>query len=74
MRWTRAAFAERTTLSLKLLLYRYIEDVEYKHFHNLFQYITILNPSKNLLDRLDTKDYQEFRLPVHSVQQATTRI
>ena len=37
---TKAAFAERTIRSLKTILYRYMEGYEYKHFHELTQFIT----------------------------------
>ena len=43
----KAAFAERTTRSLKNLLYRYLKDFGYKYKHNLPQFITSLNSRRN---------------------------
>ena len=40
---TNAALAERTTRSLKNILYRYMEDYGYKYIHGLPQLITALN-------------------------------
>ena len=68
---TKAAFAERTIRSLKNILYRYMEDNEYKYIHKLTQFVITL---KKLVDRLDTNQCKEFRLFVHSVQQSTTRV
>ena len=44
---TKAAFAERTTRSLKNILYRYMEDFGYKYIHKLPQFITNLNSRRN---------------------------
>ena len=44
---TKAAFAERTILSLKNILYRYMEDYGYKDMHTLPQFITTLNLRRN---------------------------
>ena len=44
---TKAAFAERTVRSLKNILYRYMEDYEYKYIHKLPQFITTLNSRRN---------------------------
>ena len=44
---TKAAFAERTTRSLKNLLYRYMEDNGYKCIHKLNQFVTTLNSRRN---------------------------
>ena len=44
---TKAAFAERTIRSLKNILYRYMEDFEYKYIHKLPQFITTLNSRRN---------------------------
>ena len=44
---TKAAFAERTIRSLKILLYRYIEDNGYKYIHKLTQFVTTLNARRN---------------------------
>ena len=40
---TKAAFAERTTRSLKNILYRYMEDYGFKYIRKLPQFITTLN-------------------------------
>ena len=45
---TKAAFAERTILSLKNILYRYMEDYGYKDMHTLPQFITTLNLRRNI--------------------------
>ena len=44
---TKAAFAERTILSLKNILYRYMEDFGYKYINKLPQFITTLNSRPN---------------------------
>ena len=44
---TKAAFAERTTRSLKNILYRYMEDFGYKYIHKLPKFITTLNSRRN---------------------------
>ena len=44
---TKAAFAERTTRSLKNILYRYMEDNGYNYIHKLTQFITTLNSRRN---------------------------
>ena len=44
---TKAAFAERTIRSLKIVLYRYMEDFGYKYIHKLPQFITTLNSRTN---------------------------
>ena len=44
---TKAALAERTTRSLKNLLYRYMEDFGYKYIHKQPQFITTLNSIPN---------------------------
>ena len=68
---TKAAFAEGTIRSLKNILYRYMEDIGDRYIHKLTQFVTTKNSSRN---RLDTKEYKEFRHFVQSVQQTTTRI
>ena len=40
---TKAAFVERTIRSLKIILYRYMEDNGDKYIHNLTQFVTTLN-------------------------------
>ena len=47
MSQTKEAFAERTILSLKNILYRYMEDYGYKYMHKLPQFITTLNSRRN---------------------------
>ena len=44
---TKAAFAERAIPSLKIVLYRYIEDYGYKYIHKLSQFVTTLNTRRN---------------------------
>ena len=44
---TKAAFAERTIRSLKILLYGYMEDFGYKYLHKLPQFNTTLNSRRN---------------------------
>ena len=43
---TKAAFSERTILSIKNILYRYMEDFGYKYIHKLPQFITIKHYKK----------------------------
>ena len=40
---TKAAFAERTIRSLKIILYRYMEDNGYKYIHKPTQFVATLN-------------------------------
>ena len=47
MKETKAAFAERTIRSLKIILYRYMEDFGYNYIHKLPQFITTLNSRRN---------------------------
>ena len=70
---TKAAFAERSKQSQKIIFYRYMElwiQIQYYydsfHYHNYFL--------MKMFERLDTKECNEFRLFLHSVQQTTTRI
>ena len=44
---TKAAFAERTIRSLKIILYRYMEDNGYRYIHKLSQFVTTLNSLRN---------------------------
>ena len=44
---TKAAFAERRIRSLKIILYRYMEDFGYKYIHKLPQFIKTLNSRRN---------------------------
>ena len=74
---TKAAFAERTTRSLKNILCRYMEDNGYKYIHNMTKFVRTLNSrrkcsidlmSKNLknsdfLSTLYTKPLREFGKP-----------
>ena len=64
---TKAAFAERTIRSRKIILYRYMEDNGYKYIHKLNHFLTTLNSRKKLLDRLDTNECNQFRFFVPSV-------
>ena len=78
---TKAAFAERTTRSLKNILYRYLEDNGYKYFHKLTQAVTTLNSRRNcsidlipknvknsdFLFFLYSKPLREFRKPKFKV-------
>ena len=47
MNETQATFAERTIRSLKIILYRYMEDFGYKYIHKLPQFIANLNSRRN---------------------------
>ena len=69
-----AAFTKRTTRSLKMKLYRYKENNEYKYIHNLPEMVLTLESGKKLFDRLHTRECKEIRLFAHSVQQTTTTI
>ena len=72
---TKSAFAERTIRSLKIILYRYMRDNGYKYIHKLAQFVTILNSRRNCsIDLIHTKECNEFRPFLHSVQQTTTRM
>ena len=53
---TMAAFAERTTRSLKNILSRYMEGNGYKYFHKLTQFVTTLNSRRNCLMDLIPKN------------------
>ena len=44
---TKAAFAERTKRSLKIILYRYMEDNGYKYIHKLTQFVKTINSRRN---------------------------
>ena len=44
---TKAAFAERTTRSLKNILYRYMEDYGYKYIQKLPKFTATLNSRRN---------------------------
>ena len=43
---TKAAFAERTTRSLKNILYRYMEDYGYKYIRKMSQFVTTMKSKK----------------------------
>ena len=47
MRETKAAFAERTIRSLKIVLYRYMEDNGYKYINKTIQFVIKLNSRRN---------------------------
>ena len=44
---TKAAFAEPTKRSLKIILHRYMEDYGYKYIHNLTQFVATMNSRNN---------------------------
>ena len=44
---TKAAFAEHTILSLKKILYCYIEDKGYKYIHKVPQFVRTLSSGKS---------------------------
>ena len=81
-RETKAAYAERTILSLKNLLYSYMEDNGYKYTHKLTQFVTTLNSRRNcsidlipenvknsdFLSNLYGKLLQEFRKPKFKIR------
>ena len=74
---TKAAFAERTTRSLKNIPYPYIEGSGYKYVHRLTQFVTTLMSRRNFsidlipkkvkkshfLSILSNKPVQEIRIP-----------
>ena len=74
---TKAAFAERAIRSLKNILYRYMEDNDYKYIRKLTQFVTTLNSRRNcsidlipknvknsdFLSILYSKPIREFRKP-----------
>ena len=74
---TKAAFAERTIRSLENILYRYMEDIGYKYFHKMTQFVTTLNSRRNcsidvipknvknsdFLSKLYSKPLREIRKP-----------
>ena len=78
---TMAAFAERTTRSLKNILYRYIEDNGDRCIHKLTPFVTTLNSRRNcsidlipknvknsdFLSILYSKPLREFRKPKFKV-------
>ena len=78
---TKAAFAERTILSLKNNLYRYMEDFGHKYIHKLPQFITTLNSRRNssidmtpntvkicdFMSILYSKTLREFKKPTFKV-------
>ena len=53
---TKAAFAERTIRSLKIIPFRYMEDNGYKYIHKLAQFVTTLNCRRNCLIDLIPKN------------------
>ena len=70
---TKVAFAEGIKRSLKNVLHRSMQDFGYKYFTKCLISSQPWHPQKKLLDRLGTKDCQDFRLSVHSAQQVTKR-
>ena len=70
---TKAAFAERTIGSLKkyfAVIWKIMATNTIKNHLNTSRH----EFRKKLLGRPDTKEHEGFRIFVHSVQQATTRI
>ena len=79
---TGAAIAERTTRSLKNVLYRYMEDHAYKYIHKFSQIITILISTMNfsidfvpknvrnsdILSVLYSKPLRDFRKPKFRIE------
>ena len=77
----KAAFAERTIRSLKKILYRYMEDFEYKYIHKQPQFINTLNSRRNssidmkpdtvkncdFMSILYSKPLREFKKPTFKV-------
>ena len=77
----KAAFAERTIRSLKIIVRRYMEDFGYKYIHKLPQVITTLNSRRNSsIDmRLNTvkncdfmsifysEDLRDFKKPIFKI-------
>ena len=78
---TKAAFAEHTIRSLKIILYRYMEDNGYMYIHKLTQFVTTLNSRGNcsidlipknvknseFLSILYSKPLREFKKPKFKV-------
>ena len=74
---TKAAFAERTIRSLKIILYGYMEDNGYKYIHKLTQFVLTINSRRkcsidmipknvkcsDFLSILYSKPLREFRKP-----------
>ena len=52
-------FAERTTRSLKNILYRYVEDFGDRYFHNLSQFVTTQNSTKKCSIYFITKNIKD---------------
>ena len=55
---TETGYAERTIRSLKIILYRYMEDNGYKYFQKLTQFVTTLNSRRNCTIDLILKNVQ----------------
>ena len=64
----QASFAERTMRSLQNFVRDYTKDLGHKCIQEVSHIVTTLI-SRKLLSRNDTKNYQEFLVFVHSVQQ-----
>ena len=75
MSGTKAAFAERTIRSLQKKYTSPLHGRQWIQVHSQIGSIRYnSNFSKKLLDRLDTKECEEFPVFVHFVQQTSTRI
>ena len=78
---SKAAFTERRIRSLKIILYRSMEDFGCKYIHKLSQFITTLNSRRNSLidmrpntvkkcdfmSNLYSKPLREFKKPIFKV-------
>ena len=78
---TPAVFAERTTRSLKNIVFRYVEDYGYKYKHKLPHFITTLNSGRNnsidmrpntlkncdFLSILHSKPLREYKKPTFKI-------
>ena len=62
MNETNAAFAKRTIQSLKIILYRYMEDYEYKYIHKYSELVTALKSRKKCSIDLTLKNVKNSHL------------
>ena len=67
---TQAVFAEGAILTLKNILYRYLEGSGHKHFHKLSQFVTTMQSTRN---KLGSGESQQLRFFAISRQQENTR-
>ena len=78
---TKAAYAERTTRSLKNILSRYMNDNGYKYNHKLTQFVTTLNSRRNCSIDLIPKNVQNseflslmYSKPLREVRKSSFKI